>query len=584
MTILFPPALTLLLAAALTAVAPSKVRPWLVVAAPLFIVAQLEWWLPLHTEVELHWLTLSLTPLHVDEINQPWGDVFAILGVLGGLYSLHVRDRGQQVAVLVYGASAMGVVFAGDVISLMVAWEIMAVGSAYLVFAGGMRDSRRAGMRYLFVHIVGGSVLLAGVLWHIASTGSIALEPFDGSAASWLMLVGVAVNAAIPPLHAWLPDAYPNASVTGMVFMSGFTTKSAVYVLARGFVGWEVLLFLGVAMALYGMIFAVMESDIRRLLAYHIVSQVGFMVAGLGVGGEHALEAVASHAFTHVLYKGLLVMGAGAVLYATGRSHMSELGGLARRMRWVLALYMVGALSISAFPLFAGFVSKPLVTHVVKGEIEFMAFALYVASVGTFLHTGLKLPYFTFFGSRPQDPDAPDAVPVLRRIPMGMYAAMGIAAGLCVLIGVVPSWLFHQLHFEVHPERYTAANVVHTLELLAFTGLGFWALKHLLKPSTRILVDTDWFYRVAGPLVRVLVQTPLEAPFTATARLTRAVASRVSDAFLRPTATWTPVLRLTAYARARTPEAAVAWLARPPLGVAIAAAFIVFALVVLLAR
>jgi len=523
------------------------------------VYVQLEWLIPLHTQIEWNWLSFTLTPLLVDEINQPFADVFAILGFAGGIFALHVRNRGEQVAILLYGASAIGVVLAGDLVTIIIAWEIMALGSAYLVLGGGMADSRGAGLRYLIVHMIGGAFFLGGILWHLAETGSNDLVEFTNGPAEWLMLIGIAVNAAIPPIHAWLPDAYPNSSVTGMVFLSGFTTKSAVYVLARGFLGWEVLLFIGVFMALYGMVYAVMATDIRRLLAYHIVSQVGFMVAGLGVGGELALEAVSSHAFTHVLYKGLLIMGVGAVLYATGKSKMTELGGLAGRMRGVLALYMVGALSISAFPLFAGFISKPLVTTLVKSESEFLAFALYVASVGTFLHTGLKLPYFTFFGPRRAQP-----VEIIRKLPWSMYAGMSILAALCLAVGLFPEWLFNQLHFEIHPERYTAANVVHALELLAFTAVGFWALRSWLTPSDLIFLDIDWFYRKAGGPVRLLIQQPLEWPFSTAQRAVGWITKAAARLAAVPDAKWASP--------------------RPPLGVAVAVIFGTFAVVVLLAE
>jgi multicomponent Na+:H+ antiporter subunit D len=569
----FPPSLVLLIGALVAAVAPAKIRPFVPIAAFSIVFIQLEWILELHTEVEWRWLSFVVHPYHIDTFNQPFADIFAFLGIAGGLYALHVRDRGQHVAVLLYGASAIGVVLAGDLIAVIISWEIMAVASAYLVLSGGQPDSRRAGARYLMVHLIGGSLFLGGILWHIAATGSTDFRDLTLGPAEWLMFSGIAINVAIPPMHAWLPDAYPNSSVTGMVFMSGFTTKSAVYVLARGFHGWDVLIFVGVAMALYGMVYAVMATDIRKLLAYHIVSQVGFMVAGLGVAGEEALEAVASHAFTHVAYKALLVMAAGAVIYATGHSKMTELGGLARRMKGVLVLYMIGALCISAFPLFAGFISKPLVIDAVKGESEFLAFGLYVASVGTFLHTGLKLPYFTFFGPAREKP-----VEIIRSIPPGMYAGMIALAVLCITVGLFPSWLYHQLHFDVHPHAYSLANVVHTIELLTFTAIGFWALRAWLKPNDYVFLDTDWFYRKAGKPIRVFIQEPLEWPFTQSARLATKIVAFAGRISLAPESGWSRLLSLRG-----EPSTVISLLGRPPLGVAVAAIFLAFAGIVLVA-
>ena len=570
----FPPSLVLLIGAFVLMVAPARVRPFIPIIGFGIVFVQLEWFLELHTELEWRWLDFVVHPFHVDTINQPFADVFAILGIAGGIFAFHMRNRGEQVAVMLYGASAIGVVLAGDLIAVIISWEIMAVASAYLVFGGRMPDSRGAGMRYLIVHVVGGALFLGGILWHVAATGSTDIRDFHGGWAEWLMFLGIGINAAIPPLHAWLPDAYPNASVTGMVFMSGFTTKSAVYVLARGYHGWEVLIFVGVFMALYGMIYAVMATDIRQLLAYHIVSQVGFMVAGLGVPGQEALEAVASHAFTHVVYKGLLVMGAGAVLYATGKSKMTELGGLAGRMKAVLTLYMIGAFSISAFPLFAGFISKPLVTEAVKGESEVLAFGLYVASVGTFLHTGLKLPYFTFFG-----PKRDQAVEIIRKVPLNMYLGMAALAALCIGVGVFPEWLYHQLHFEVHPERYSPANVVHTLELLAFTAIGFWALRSWLSPHDYIFLDTDWFYRKAGRLLRVAVQQPLEWPFAQAQKGVNTIAAFAGRIVASPNQAWS---RLPA--TQREPSLVASLIIRPPLSIVVGVVFLVFAVVLLLSK
>ncbi|MGH7831395.1 MAG: Na(+)/H(+) antiporter subunit D, partial [Candidatus Binatia bacterium] len=395
--------------------------------------------------------------------------VFVLITFLGGIYGFHLKDTGQQVAALMYAGSSLGVLFAGDLFTLFVYWETMAVASAYLILARRTEQSRRAGMRYLLVHLFGGSVLLAGILWHFVDAGSISFDRFDHGSAAYLILFGFSLNAAIPPLHAWLADAYPEGTVTGSVFLSAFTTKTAVYVLARGFAGWDILIWAGVIMAIYGVVFAVLENDIRRLLAYHIISQVGYMVAGVGLGTEAAINGATAHAFSHILYKGLLFMGAGTVLYSTNRSKLTELGGLARAMPVGLSLYMVGAFSISGFPLFSGFVSKSLVIHAAELQHEgAVVLLLYLASVGTFLHTGLKLPYFTWFG--------PQRVLKPLPIPRNMYAGMILAGTMNIAIGVYPGLLYDLMPFPVVYRPYTTSHVMETLQLLAFTGLGFWLL------------------------------------------------------------------------------------------------------------
>ena len=575
----FPPVLIMVVAAVLVALSPvSIVRKAIAVVAPLLVLAQLIWGLEAGDSVTLTWLTLELEPLRADKLSIVFGYVFAIAAALGGIYAWHLEDRYQQAAALGYAGTSIGVVFAGDLLTLVLFWELMALMSAYLVWAGGYPGSRAAGTRYLFVHMVGGSTLLAGVLWHLGTGGSLDFSLFEGSVAGWLVLGGFAINAAIVPLHAWLTDAYPEAGVTGSVFLSAFTTKTAVYVLARGFAGWEVLIFLGVIMALYGVVFAVLENDIRRLLAYHIISQVGYMVAGVGIGTEIAINGAVSHAFAHVIYKGLLFMGAGAAVYATGRRTLTALGGISDRMRLVVVLYMVGAFAISAFPLFSGFVSKSLVVYAAEKEHIYWAVALlYLASVGTFLHTGLKLPYFTWFGPRRDDIH-------VGPVPRGMIVAMVLAAALCIGIGVYPTALYDQLPYLNTYEPYYADHVVRTLQMLGFTAVGFWLLRGKLGGEATITIDTDWVYRKAGPLARVLIQTPLEAVFTFVERLVGALTSRVTALAVAPATGWARLLLLSAYARERGPDDALAFLGRPPVGIALAAVLLTFVVVVLAAQ
>ena len=575
----FPPVLIMVAAAVLVALIPvSIVRKAIAVGAPLLVLVQLIWGLDMGDSWTFTWLFLELEPLRADALSLVFGYVFAIAAALGGIYAWHLNDRYQQAAALAYAGTSIGVVFAGDLLTLVLFWELMALTSAYLIWAGGYPGSRNAGTRYLFVHMVGGSTLLAGVLWHLGTGGSLDFSLFDGTVAGWLVLGGFAINAAVVPLHAWLTDAYPEAGVTGSVFLSAFTTKTAVYVLARGFPGWEILIFLGVIMALYGVVFAVLENDIRRLLAYHIISQVGYMVAAVGIGTEIAINGAVSHAFAHVIYKGLLFMGAGAAVYATGRRTLTALGGISDRMRLVVVLYMVGAFAISAFPLFSGFVSKSLVIYAAEKEHIYWAVALlYLASVGTFLHTGLKLPYFTWFGPRRDDIH-------VGPVPRGMIVAMVLAAALCIGIGVYPTALYDQLPFVNTYEPYYADHVVRTLQMLGFTAVGFWLLRRMLGGEATITIDTDWVYRKAGPLARVLIQTPLEAVFTFFERLVGALARRASVLAVAPATGWARLLLLSAYARERGPDDALAFLGRPPVGIALAAILLTFVVVVLAAQ
>lgn len=440
----------------------------------------------------------------VDKLSVVFALVFTIMSLIGMVYALHVKRPGEHVAAFVYMGSALGVVFAGDYVTLFVFWEGMAFASAYLVFAQGGRPAIRAGFRYLMVHVTGGVALLGGIVLYGLATGSLLFGPIEGDMglAVYLILGGFMLNAAVPPLNAWLTDAYPEATVTGAVFMSAFTTKTAVYVLARAFSGTELLVWLGVAMAIYGVIYAVLENDCRRLLAYHIISQVGYMVAGVGIGTELAVNGAASHAFAHIIYKSLLFMGAGAVIYVTGRRKLTELGGLYKTMPLTVALYMIGAFAISAFPFFSGFVTKSMVIAAAGNDHRaLVVLLLTLAASGTFLHTGLKLPYYMFFGKdsglRVQEP------------PRNMLIAMGMAAVLCVAIGVFPEPLYALLPYAVDFQPYTGVHITESLGILMFTALGFVLLLKALDPENTVSLDTDWVYRKGARLFMWLAEKPL---------------------------------------------------------------------------
>lgn len=522
----FPPGAVLILGAVLLPLFPRRTR-----AAGFLMFPVLAFGLLLAlgpgTSVALPFLNFELVLIRVDRLSLAFGYVFTIIAFLGGIYSFHLQDTGQQVAALLYAGSALGVVFAGDLFTLFVFWEMMAVSSVCLIWARRTHQSWQAGTRYILVHLFGGSVLLGGILWHLVDTGSILFNRLDGAPAAYLILFGFVLNAAVPPLHAWLSDSYPEATVTGSVFLSAFTTKAAVYVLARGFAGWEILMWAGVFMAVYGVVFAFLENDIRRILAYHIISQVGYMVTGVGLGTEAAINGSTAHAFAHILYKGLLFMGAGTVLYTTGRSKLTELGGLAQAMFLTLLLYMVGALSISGFPLFSGFVSKSLVVHAAELSHEgLVVLLLNVASVGTFLSIGLKLPYFTWFG--------PTHSLKLVPIPWGMYVGMMLAGGINLAIGVYPGLLYSVLPFPVDYRPYTPSHLMETVQLLTFTGLGFWLLIDSIRGKPTITLDFDWFYRKPARVTYRLAVVSVGSLFSSLESRTLYLARFVTEVCVNP--------------------------------------------------
>ena len=429
----------------------------------------------------------------VDKLSVPFGYIFIIITFIAILYAIQVRDDFQHMATFFYAGSALGITFVGDFFSLFVFWEILAVASTFLIWSRRTEASLQAGFRYILVHIFGGLCLLAGIILYVHETGSIefAHVGLEGGLPSYLILTGFALNAAIPPLHPWLVDAYPEATVTGAVFLSAFTTKSAVYILARTFAGAEILVWFGALMTVIPIFYAVLENDIRRVLSYSLINQVGFMVTGIGIGTHLAINGTVSHAFCHILYKALLFMSVGSVLHMTGKIKCTDLGGLYKTMPLTAVFCIIGALSISAFPLFSGFVSKSLIVSAAGHQnLPIVWLLLQFASAGVFHHAGIKVPYFTFFskdsGIRTKEP------------PWNMLWAMGIAAFFCIYLGLFPGILYSILPYPVDYIPYTGEHVMGQLQLLIFGALAFtlMILSGVYPSEMRAInLDADWFYR-----------------------------------------------------------------------------------------
>ena len=484
------PALPYLIGALVIAVGPAQVRRVVGVLAPVIGLA-----LAVGTpDGSYAWEPLagqSIAVMRFDPLARSFAIVFGLISALGAMYAGHVERRRFHVAALVAGAAGIGIVLAGDWITFYIAWETLAIASFVLIIDGGTPVASAAALRYLLVHVLGGSLLLGGLAWLHHAGGALTVSALDLRGAAWLILLGFAINAAIPPLHAWLTDAYPESSPAAGVLLSAFATKSAVYALARVFAGTEVLLWVGCVMAVWGVVFAMLEDDMRRLLGYHIVSQVGYMVAGIGLGTPLALNGAVAHAFCHILYKGLLFMATGSVVHATGRRRISALSGLAGALPHVFVLYMVGALSITGAPLLNGFVSKAMI--VAAGDvagISPMVWMLTFASVGTFLSVGLKLPALVFGGT--------SRVGVAQPVPVGMLIAMTLTGLLCVVIGVMPGPLYRLLPYAMTYEPYTGAHVAEVLELMAGTTLAFVLAKAVIGRQATVTLDFDLVYRWIG--------------------------------------------------------------------------------------
>ena len=468
--------------------------PALGMANLLYLDAEMTW--------QVDFLEYQLDLFRADRLALLFGYLFHIAAFIGALFSLHLRDRIQQAAAMLYAGSAIGAVFAGDLITFFLFWELAAVTSVFLIWARRTKRAMAAGMRYLIIQVVSGLLFFTGVLLLIQESGSIAFDyiGLDGPA-SWLILIALGIKCGFPLAHNWLTDAYPEATPTGTVFLSAFTTKVAVYALARAYPGTELLVYVGAAMTVFPIFYAVIENDLRRVLCYSMINQIGFMVCGIGIGTALAMNGAISHAFNDVIFKGLLFMTMGSVLHMTGRMNGSDLGGLYKSMPMTTVFCIVGAASISAFPLFSGFVSKSMVMVAALEEgYSSVWLMLLFASAGVFHHAGIKIPYFAFFahdaGIRTSDP------------PLNMRAAMAIGAVLCIAIGSYPAALYALLPFPVEYEPFTAGHVLAQVQLLFFGALAFvWLnLTGLYPPELKsVNLDVEWLYRRLAPRLAMAV-------------------------------------------------------------------------------
>lgn len=492
-----PPFVPFFIGALIILFTRGMLRSAIMVAIPIVSAFHL-WMVPEGTYLQFAFLDYQLTPYRVDKLSLMFGYVFHIAALIGIIYSLHLRDTMQQVAAMLYAGSALGAVFAGDLLTLFIFWELLAFTSVFLILARRTQRAYDAAIRYLIIQVLSGVILLAGALFYAHENNSLEFG-FIGldSIAGWLIFIAFGIKCAFPFAHNWLTDAYPEATVTGTVFLSAFTTKIAVYALARGYPGTEILVYIGAAMTCFPIFFAVIENDLRRVLAYSLINQVGFMVVGIGIGTALAINGAIAHAFNDVIFKGLLFMSMGAVLHMTGRINGSDLGGLYKTMPKTTILCIVGAASISAFPLFSGFVSKSMVMSAALEEgFDWIWLMLLFASAGVFHHAGIKIPYFAFFahdsGIRASDP------------PNNMLIAMAIAAALCICIGIYPQALYSLLPYDTGYNPYDATHVLAQAQLLFFSALAFvWLnLKGMYPPELRSTVlDFDWLYRRAVPSI-----------------------------------------------------------------------------------
>lgn len=522
------PGLLLILGAFLIPFLRGKAKSIWIVALPVIGFINVLGFPETGTAWTFQFLDFQLVAGRFDRLSLIFGNIFSLVTIIAFIFILHTDDNLEYMSGMIYAGSALGVVFAGDLFTLFIFWEILTLCAVGLILARRTDASRGSALRYLLTHVVGGLILLAGIVFYAIEHGTVQFDHIGlNSVASWLIFIGFGVNCAWPFLHAWLPDAYPEASIGGVIFMATFTTKTAVYCLARSFPGEPVLLWIGMGMATFPIFFAVLENDLRRVLAYSLINQVGFMVVGIGIGTSLALNGTAAHAYCHILYKALLFMSIGAVIHRTGKSKATELGGLYRSMPLTCIFCCIGAASISAFPLFSGFVSKSMVmTAAAENHHTMIWLALLFASAGVFHHAGIKIPFFAFFSH--------DSGIRVKEAPTNMLVAMSIAAFLCIYLALPISNGGYHLLYSLLPNAaeyspYTFAHVNGQLLLLLFSALAFTLL--LLSGNypaeiRSVNLDFDWFYRRGAKRFYGVVDRTFNAVNTWTHRL---VTSRICD-------------------------------------------------------
>ena len=515
------PGLWVILAGLICGVMPaSSLRKGLAILAPIFAAVMI-FNIYDNTEViagQFDVGGITLTTLRIDNLSVVWGYLFCLAGFINAVYALHEKSWITDSSALVYTGAAIAGVLSGDMLSLFVFWELTAISSVFLIWQGGDK-AYHAGIRYLVIQVFSGVLLLAGAVMYAGANGGDFIFGYIGINApgAWLLLIGMGIKAGFPMLHMWMQDAYPKASITGTVILSAFTTKFAIYALARAFPGTDLLIWIGCIMTCFPVFFAVIENDLRRVLAYSLNNQLGFMVAGIGIGTTMAINGVVGQVFVHVIFKSLLFMSIGAVIYRTGTAKASELGGLFRSMPYTTILCLIGAGSIAAFPLLAAFVTKAMILSAALEEHLWIPFAMMLfASAGVMEHSGIKVPYFTFF--------AHDSGRWVKEAPWNMLVAMSLAALLCIVLAW--PWSGYELLYSIMPyttnyKPYTWDHVVFQLQLLFAAIFAFNLLKrYKLYPAERRaeIVDADILYRRIGKNVAVwadAVWTRLSASMSA---------------------------------------------------------------------
>ncbi|MCJ7684465.1 MAG: hypothetical protein MUO68_09240 [Desulfobacteraceae bacterium] len=478
---------------------------WLLFVPPLSAIV-LAFRMKLGAYWALSYVGQNLVLGRVDTLSMSFVILFSLMTFICTIFAFHVQEKAHHVASLFYMGASFGCILAGDYWTLYIFWQLMIVSSAFLIWLSRRPRSAQAGFRYMLLLLLSSVLLLAGILLRQRVTGTFVFGPADTHMMwhfDWLILAAFCINGAVVPFHAWLTDAYPEATVAGAVFLSVFTTKTAIYALARCFVGLDFLVVLGAVMAAYGAFYALTANHIRRILAYLMVSQGGLMLAGIGMDTKMGLDGAMALVYAHTFYNALLFMAAGCLIHSLKEDHLSRLGGIAPRVPFILVCTMVGGLSMSAMPLLNGFIAIPLILEAGWQESPVLAMALALAMAGTFTAVGLRLPYFAFWSKKPQKREKQDT------LPLNMTVAMALASLCCIIQGIFPQLLYRRMPAPLEESPFTLWKILGAFLFLGLICLLFIFVRRGLTPGTRRLPDFDLLYRLVGRGIMGLLARPM---------------------------------------------------------------------------
>ncbi|MDZ7620233.1 MAG: proton-conducting transporter membrane subunit [Patescibacteria group bacterium] len=411
----------------------------------------------------------------LDPLSRAFLAAFLLAGVAAMMYlrSLH---RNVMVTVMAIGfiASAVGVVVARDFLSFLVAWELSVLLACCLIVHDRRPASFAVAYRYFLIQIAGGVSLFLAICFHYVATGSLELASPSPRAVPFFLMAFI-IKAAVVPLHVWVPMTYPNVPPAIAVILSVYSTKIGVYAFARLLPGTHAIAYAGAFMALFGVVMALRQTTARRLLSYHLVSQVGYMLVGIGLGTELGIAAGVSHMMNHVQYKALLFMATGAVVHRLGTDALNKVAGAGRAMPVTFFGAMVGAAAIAGVPPLNGYVSKTLLKAATEGHTV-LQMALLLAGVGT----ALSFTKFIWRLFLQETPSRQPTTPPPAEMPMGACLGMILLALACIAQGVLYPRFFPMAH-DTESVSIHGVGAVLSSAAIVLAGMTLFALFEMAK-------------------------------------------------------------------------------------------------------